>query len=63
MIVNGSNILFIFNELFHKWTYLQNRIVTDIENTLMVTKGKRGGGVELGDWDWHIYITKYKIDN
>ena len=58
MIVSGSHILFIFNELFHKWTYLQNRIVTDIENTLMVTKGKRGGGV-----NWEIGIDIYTLLN
>ena len=54
MIVSGSNILIIFNELFHKWTYLQNRIVADLENTLMVTKGKKGGGVT-----WYIGIDIY----
>ena len=25
--------------------------------------GKAGEWDELGDWDWHIYTTKYKIDN
>ena len=29
----------------------------------MDTKGKRGGWDELGDWDWHIHTTMYKIDN
>ena len=29
---------------YHKWTYLQNRNrVTDVENKLMVTKGKSAG--------------------
>ena len=25
--------------------------------------GLRGGKDELGDWDWHIYATVYKIGN
>ena len=25
--------------------------------------GVRGGKDELGDWDWHIYTTMYKIGN
>ena len=58
MIVSGSNILIIFNELFHKWTYLQNRIVTDLENTLMVIKGKKGGWVT-----WDIGIDIYTFLN
>ena len=30
----------------YKWTYLQNRMrPTDIENKLIVTKGKVGGGI------------------
>ena len=24
---------------------------------------EEGGWDELGDWDWHIYTTMYKIDN
>ena len=31
----------------------------------MDTKGGKlgwGEGVELGDWDWHIYTNMYKID-
>ena len=45
---------------WYKWTYLQNRNrVTGVENKLMVTKG----GDKLGDWDWHIHTTVYKIDN
>ena len=31
---------------WYKWTYLQNRNrLTDIENKLVVTKGKRGAGI------------------
>ena len=25
--------------------------------------GKEGGRDKLEDWDWHIYIIKYTIDN
>ena len=47
----------------YKLTYLQNRNkVTNVENKLMVTTGKRGGD-KLGDWHWHIHTTIYKIDN
>ena len=48
---------------WYKWTYLQdiNRI-TDVENKLMVTGGK-GRKDKLGDWDWNIHTTLYKIDN
>jgi len=47
----------------YKLTYLQNRSgVTDVENKLMVIRGK-GKGDKLGDWDWHIYTTIYKTDN
>ena len=47
---------------WYKWTYFQNRRVTDVENKLMVTKGKGGGRGKLGDWDWHIHTT-IKRDN
>ena len=47
----------------YKWTYLQNRNrVKDVENKLMVTRGKWGKD-KLGDWDWHIHTSIYKIDN
>ena len=36
--------------------------LTDMENKLMVTKGKRGRD-KIGVWDWHIHTTIYKIDN
>ena len=29
----------------------------------MDIKGGKGGWDELGDWDWNIYTTMYKIDN
>ena len=61
----SSDIAYMWNlEKWYKWTYLQNRNrVTDVKNKLMVTKGERGGGNKLRDWDWHIYITIYKIGN
>ena len=39
------------NELIYK---------TEVENKLMITRGKAGRD-KFGDWDWHIYITIYKI--
>ena len=55
-----------------KWcrgTCLQGRNRdTDVVNKRMNTKGVKqglggGGWDELGDWDWRIYISMYKIDN
>ena len=41
----------------YKWTYLQNRNrVTDVENKLMVTRGKGGGGI-----NWEIGIDIYTL--
>ena len=42
---------------WYKWPYLQNRNrLTDVENELMVTGGKGGGGRDrLGVWDWHAH--------
>ena len=61
------DIAYMWNlKKWYKWTYLQNRNrVTDVENKLMVTKGgKQGWGRDkLGDWDWQIHTTIYKIDN
>ena len=51
-------------EKWYRLSYLQSRNrVTDIENKHTNTKGESGVGDELGDWDWHIYTTMYKIDN
>ena len=45
-------------------SYLQSRNRdTDIENKHMDTKVGRGVWHDLGDWDWHIYTSMYKIDN
>ena len=35
--------------------------VTDVENKLMVRKGKDRGGDKLGDGDRHIHTTIYEI--
>ena len=49
---------------WHRWTSLQSRNrVADIENKFMVNKRGREGWDELGNWDWHIHTTVYKIDN
>ena len=43
--------------------YLQNRSrATDAEIKLKVTRGKASRD-KLEDWDWHIHITIFKIDN
>ena len=59
------NIAYMWNlEKWYRWTYLQSRNRdTDVENKRMDTKEGRGQWDELGDWDWHIYTTMYKIDN
>ena len=50
-------------EKWYRWPYLQSRNRdTDVKNKLMDTKGGAGVGW-LGNWDWHIYTTIYKIDN
>ena len=41
---------------------LTKEIVTDTENKFMVTSGVTKER-ELGDWNWHIHSTIYKIDN
>ena len=51
-------------EKWYRCTYLQSRnIDTDVDDKLMDTKRGREGWDELGDWDWNIYTTMYKIDN
>ena len=41
-----SYIAYMWNlKKWYKWTYLQNRNwVTDVENKIMVTKGRKGEG-------------------
>ena len=39
----------------------RKQIVTDVENKV-ITRVKWETD-KLGDWDWHIYTTIYKIDN
>ena len=57
------NIVYMWNlEKWYQWVYLQSRNrETDVENGHM-DMGE-GRGDELGDWDWHIYTTIYKIDD
>ena len=45
-------------KLYNEPIYKTNRI-TNVENTLLITKGEN----KLGDWDWHMYIIIYEIDN
>ena len=49
---------------WYKWIYLQNRNrVTDVENKLMVTGDKVGGGINWEIAIDNIHTTIYKIDN
>ena len=43
----SHDITYMWNlKKWYKWTYLQNRNrLTNIENKFIVTKGKRGGGI------------------
>ena len=62
--ISNDNAYMCSLKKWYKWTYLQNRNrVTDAENKLMVTTGGKWGRDKLGDWDWHIHTTIYKIDN
>ena len=59
------NITYMWNqEKWYRWTYLQSR---NRDNRCRdQTYGHQGGRVkwdELGDGDWHIHTTMYKIDN
>ena len=43
--------LYVESKKWYTWIYLQNKNrVTDVENKLMVTRGKWGRD-KLGDWD------------
>ena len=44
----------------YRWTYLQSR--NKDTNTPTPRRGKRRWD-ELGDWDWHVDATMYKITN
>ena len=42
----------------------QNRsCVTDVKKQTCGYQGGSGGRDKLGDWDWHIHTTIYRIDN
>ena len=48
----------------YKWTCLQNRNrVTDVGNKPYGYLGGKGRRDRLGDQDWHIHTTIYKINN
>ena len=49
--------LYVKSKTRHKWTYLWNRKKqTDIQNRLVVAKGKRSWGK-----DWELGISRYKV--
>ena len=48
--------LYVESKIWHKWTYLWNRI-RDIENRLVVAKGE-GGGRGL---DWEVVVSRCKL--
>ena len=52
------DIAYMWNlKKWYKWTYLQNRNrATDVENKLLVTRGKRGEGI-----NWEIGIDIYTL--
>ena len=37
--------------------------LTDLENELLVARGKEGGRDNKGVWDGHIHTAIFKIDN
>ena len=50
-------------EKWYTWSYLKSRnkdTCREQRYGYWVGVGGRNG---LGDWDWHIYTTMYKIDN
>ena len=49
----------------YKWTYLQNEILIELQMQKINLQllGGLGGREKLGDWDWHIHMTVYKIYN
>ena len=50
------------NKIWHKWTYLWNRL-TDIENKLVVAKWEEGWGKGgVGVWDEQMQIIIYRMD-
>lgn len=45
------------SKIWYEWMYLQNKNrLTDIENKLIVTKGKKVEKNKLRDWDQQIQI-------
>ena len=60
-----TTVTFMWNlENWYRWSYLQSRIETQMQETNVWTpRGKGWWWEELGDWDSHICTTVYKIDN
>ena len=42
------------------WSTTQR--LTDLENKIIVTRGKGRGERENGSWDWHVHIAVLKTD-
>ena len=57
-IIYMQNLKYDTNELIYK-----TNILTDIENKLMVNKGKLRIRDKLGVWDYQIHATIYEIYN
>ena len=51
------DIMYMWSLNWHKWTYLQNRNIMDIENRLVVAKVETGGS----GMDWEIWVSKCQI--
>ena len=52
---------YVESKIWHRWTYLQNRL-TDIDNRLEVAKGKEGGGGmhwEFGSSGWKVLYLEW----
>ena len=59
------NITYMWDqEKWYRWTYLQSRNRDNRwRDQTYGHQGGRGKWDELGDGDWHIHTTMYKIDN
>ena len=52
----------IFFLMVQMCLFAEQKRVMDVGNRLVVAKEELGGD-KLGDWDWDIHATVYKIDN
>ena len=48
---------------WHRWSYLQTINRDKCREQMYGHQRGKGKWDELGDWDWHIYPTMYKIGN